>query len=152
MVYFAVRIRGQVGVRPGIKKALDLSGLRRKHTAVVFQETSSNLGMLRKAKDFITFGIGDKETLAALIEKRGRLEGDKRIDKAALKGMKLKDFAELADKIFSGAKLRDYGVKPFFRLHPPKGGFKGSIKRAVTNKGELGDRGEGINLLFKRMI
>ena len=152
MVYLAVRVRGQVGIKPDIRKALELLGMRRKHVAVVLAETPSNLGMLRKAKDYITFGKGTGETLAKLIEKRGRLEGDKRIDPSALKEMKVRDFNEIAEKIFSGAKLKDFGIKRFFRLKPPKGGFKGSIKRAIKNKGELGERGEKINALFEKMI
>ncbi|MEM2203989.1 MAG: 50S ribosomal protein L30, partial [Sulfolobales archaeon] len=43
-------------------------------------------------------------------------------------------------------------VKPVFRLHPPSGGFKGSIKKPYGNGGELGYRGQDINDLIRRMI
>jgi large subunit ribosomal protein L30 len=43
------------------------------------------------------------------------------------------------------------GVKPFFRLHPPKKGYRRSVKRPYNNKGELGYRGEAINELARRM-
>ncbi len=45
------------------------------------------------------------------------------------------------------------GLKPFFRLHPPKGGLKG-IKASYGNGGgDLGYRGgSGINELLRRMI
>lgn len=36
-------------------------------------------------------------------------------------------------------------------LHPPRGGYK-STKKSFTNKGDLGNRGEAINDLVKRML
>jgi len=44
------------------------------------------------------------------------------------------------------------GLKPYFRLHPPKGGFKGSVKKPYNAGGELGYRGSAINDLIMRMI
>jgi len=43
-------------------------------------------------------------------------------------------------------------LKPYFRLTPPKGGFKRTTKRAWTDGGELGYRGDEINKLLRRMI
>jgi len=48
-------------------------------------------------------------------------------------------------------KLWRSGVKPVFRLHPPKGGFKGTIRRPYKSGGELGYRGAAINDLILRM-
>jgi large subunit ribosomal protein L30 len=42
-------------------------------------------------------------------------------------------------------------IKPVFRLHPPKKGFKGTIKRSYKSGGVTGYRGEDINNLIKRM-
>jgi len=36
-------------------------------------------------------------------------------------------------------------------LHPPKGGFKGTIRRPYKSGGELGYRGAAINDLILRM-
>jgi len=44
------------------------------------------------------------------------------------------------------------GVKPVFRLHPPRKGFKGSIKKSYRAGGEAGYRGEAINDLIRRMV
>jgi len=38
-----------------------------------------------------------------------------------------------------------------FRLHPPKKGFKGKVKRGYTAGGVTGYRGEAINDLIKKM-
>jgi len=43
-------------------------------------------------------------------------------------------------------------VKPVFRLHPPRGGFKGSIRKPYGAGGELGYRGAAINELIRRML
>jgi len=63
--------------------------------------------------------------------------------------------AELAEKVVNNEiqyhKLTNYGVKPFFRLHPPSGGFKRSVKKLYP-EGELGYRGKEINELVQRMF
>ena len=43
-------------------------------------------------------------------------------------------------------------LSPVFRLHPPRGGFKGSTKKPYSDGGELGYRGPAINELIRRMI
>ena len=65
-------------------------------------------------------------------------------------------FEDLAKAVVAGeVGIRDLyraGLKPRFRLHPPRGGFKRSLRRAATDGGELGYRGPAINLLVKRMV
>jgi large subunit ribosomal protein L30 len=43
-------------------------------------------------------------------------------------------------------------IKPVFRLHPPRKGYKRSIKRSYKAGGVTGYRGEAINDLIKRMV
>ncbi|RLI23172.1 50S ribosomal protein L30, partial [Candidatus Bathyarchaeota archaeon] len=43
-------------------------------------------------------------------------------------------------------------IKPVFRLHPPRKGFKGKIKKSFKAGGASGYRGEAINELLERMI
>ena len=47
--------------------------------------------------------------------------------------------------------LSDLGLKPFFRLHPPRGGIE-SKKHFGVGKGVLGDNKKNINTLVKRML
>ena len=42
-------------------------------------------------------------------------------------------------------------IKPVFRLHPPKKGFKGKVKRSYAAGGVTGHRGAAISELIKRM-
>ena len=47
--------------------------------------------------------------------------------------------------------MRDVpGLKPLFRLHPPRKGYEG-IKRSFKEGGALGYRAEKINTLLRRM-
>lgn len=71
-----------------------------------------------------------------------------------VKGMlqKAKDYVtwgEASDEVV--AKLKAKGDAPY-RLSPPRGGFKGSIKLQFNQKGALGYRGDKINALILRML
>jgi large subunit ribosomal protein L30 len=154
MTYAAIRVRGTVNIKPDIKKTMELLNLTRANHCVLIEETPSTKGMLQIAKDYVTWGEVEKETLTKLIKERGRLEGDKPITEDHLKtATSYKDIEKLADAIIS-KKLRYKeipNVKPVFRLNPPKKGYEG-IKRAYTKKGALGYRGKDINKLLEKML
>ncbi len=152
-LYIVVRIKGIPGRKPEERKTLELLRLHKKFHAVLVRATPSIKGMLKVVEYVVTYGEIDEETLALLLERRGRLTGNKRVTKEYLEKIGFKDFRELARAILEGKvdirKLPDF--KPVFRLHPPSGGFKGSIKKHYREGGELGYRGPAINELIKRM-
>ncbi|HLC50980.1 MAG TPA: 50S ribosomal protein L30 [archaeon] len=143
----AIRIRGTVGVKGDIAYALENIKLFKKNHAVLLKEEPSQLGMLHKVKDYVTFGKISDQMLQKLLEKRGRV-GKMRL-KEAMKQLGYPSVDALAKDINSGKKIE--GLKPVFALSPPSGGFKGSTKDSYP-KGELGNRKEAINDLLKRMI
>ena len=154
MVYAVVRVRGTVNVRHDIKKTLEMLRLNRVNHCVLVEENESYKGMLQKAKDYITWGEIEKDTLVELIKKRGRLIGDKPLDDDYVKSAtSYKSIEELAEAIIEGKiKYRELPeIKPLFRLSPPRRGYEG-IKRAYTVGGALGYRGKDINDLIKRML
>ena len=53
--------------------------------------------------------------------------------------------------IDSKVKLVDVGIKPVFRLHPPRKGYE-DIRLSFNEGGSLGYRGEEIKDLAKRML
>ncbi|MHA2242253.1 MAG: uL30 family ribosomal protein, partial [Candidatus Thorarchaeota archaeon] len=55
-VILAIRVRGQVRVRPQIETALNKLLLGRLHQARVLKTTPSIQGMITKVKDYITWG------------------------------------------------------------------------------------------------
>ncbi|WP_054839846.1 50S ribosomal protein L30 [Thermococcus sp. JCM 11816] len=152
-----IRLRSGIRARGGeVRDTLAMLRLHRINHLVIVDDTPSYRGMIQKVKDYITWGGEiDKETLAKLLRKRGgRLIGNKPITDEYVKeklGMTIEEFAE---KVVNGEmKLRDLpNIKPVFRLHPPRGGLKGSKKRSFKEGGALGYRGEKINELIERML
>ncbi len=66
-----ILIRGLAKVNTDIKDTLFMLGLRKKHTCVIKEDTPSTMGMIKKAKDYITWGTVDDETLSLLEKKMG---------------------------------------------------------------------------------
>ena len=71
----AILIRGTIGARQDIKDTIKMLKIHRKNYCAVFPDTPIHKGMMRKAKDYITFGEIDAETYNLLEEKRGKKKG-----------------------------------------------------------------------------
>jgi len=136
----AIRLRGRVGVRKEIQDTLKLLGLRKKFSCCVVPEDKTYLGMLKKAKDYITYGEIDEDTLRELIEKRF---------KRTPSNLRKIGNAKSSDEILN--KVLNEKISLHFNLHPPRGGLR-SIKLAYKQGGDLGYRGKAINELIKRML
>jgi large subunit ribosomal protein L30 len=65
-----VRIRGSIDVNTQILDTLKMLHLWKKNSCIVFVPSASAMGMLIKAKDYITWGEINQETLSLLTEKR----------------------------------------------------------------------------------
>jgi len=65
----AIRVRGETGVRKDIKDTLKFLNLHKKNFCVLLEKNPSTIGMLKKAKDFITWGDASKDS-TELIKKR----------------------------------------------------------------------------------
>ena len=155
VLYAIIRIRGTIDVPPKIKETLRKLNLTRKFSATIYPKSSSLEGMLKVVKDWVTWGEIDESTLKELILRKGELQGGKKISEESLKSITGKGIDELVKDLLNGRmqwhKLAP-AVKPVFRLHPPKKGFKGSIRKPFNAGGELGYRGSEINHLILRMI
>ena len=154
MAYVVIRVRSIPDVNRDIAHTMDLLGLNRVNHAVVVPETDSIKGMLQKAKDYVTWGEVDQETLAAMIRARGRVAGDDSVTDDYLK--ERSEFATVEDMakaiIENDYRMKDVdGAKSVFRLHPPVKGYEGN-KRSFQNGGALGYRGAKINDLINRML
>jgi large subunit ribosomal protein L30 len=150
---FVVRIRGGVDAKKTVEATLTMLRMEKNNYATIIRESPSYLGMLRKVKDYVTWGEPTIETLNFLLEKRGKLIGDEKITNDAIKELGYESLDKIATAIQAGELEFSHinGVKPFFRMHPPKKGFKRTVKRPYNDHGELGYRGEAINELIKRM-
>ena len=136
-----IRISGQVDVPGKIEEALYKLKLRRKYASVLINPSPEKLKLLKKIRDYIAYGNINKETLKKLIEKRAEFKGAKKnID---------------AEKIILELEknsLEKLGLKPFFRLHPPRGGIDSKKHFGTSKKAVLGDNREKINDLVRRML
>lgn len=65
-----VRVRGSIGVMKEIKDTLNMLRLYNKNNCVVVPNTPAYLGMIKKVKDYVTWGEIDDKTLNLLKEKR----------------------------------------------------------------------------------
>jgi LSU ribosomal protein L30P len=152
-MYAVIRVRGRAGVNADVVQTLKYLRLTRINHLVLLPKNKYVEGMLRKAKDYITWGEIDKDTLVELLQKRGRLVGDKPIDMEYLQKNNFSSFEELADAILEKKVIYSKlpYIKPIFRLNPPRGGYK-NTKRSVKEDGDLGYRQKEINKLIKRMM
>lgn len=133
-----IRIRGMVDVNSDMAETLFRMRIRRKYAAVLMEDNVENRKLLKKARDFISYGTISKEMLERLINERGKATDGKKIDaKKIIEGLEKK-------------KLGELGLKPFFRLHPPRGGIE-TKKHAGVGKGVLGEN-KKINELVEKML
>ena len=156
-LYFALRIRGAPGMKRKILDTLKMLRLHKVNHGVLIWGTKSYKGMLTKCKDYISFGEIDEKTLIRLLRVRGRVEGNKPLTEEYLKKLTgFKTFNDLSKALISGEKqYREndvYKIKPVFRLHPPRKGYRGTIKKHYTEGGTLGYVGIYINDLIYKML
>lgn len=152
----AVRLRGTASDNPDVQRTMESLKLQRTFQARLLDNTPSNLGMLRSAKVLVAWGEVNPDMLGRVLEKRGERDSADGLDDSFLRLLGKSSFEDLATSIVAGEtslhELLRAGLKVPFRFHPPRGGFKRSLRRAATDGGELGYRGSDINVLAKRMI
>jgi large subunit ribosomal protein L30 len=156
MVFLVIRARSDRGVTVKIRDTMGMLNLTRVNHATILPNAPTYIGMLSKAKDYITWGEIDSDMISNLLKERGRMIGDKPVSDAVIKdNSKYSTIDAFAKALVSGeASMKDVdGLKPVLRLHPPRGSKGwGGIKRSYTVGGALGFRGEAISDLVSRMM
>ncbi|MDR2966765.1 MAG: 50S ribosomal protein L30 [Methanobacteriaceae archaeon] len=154
-MFLVIRVRGTTGVNRDIADTLKMLRLHRINHAVLVEDNPSYKGMLQKAKDYITWGEVDNDTLSEIISKRGEFIGGIRVTNEILAELTentgCSSIEELANSLINGnVKAVDIDMKPVFRLHPPRKGYEG-IRLSINEGGSLGYRGKLINNLASKM-
>jgi large subunit ribosomal protein L30 len=148
-----IRVRGVSDIFKKIKATLQMLHLTRNYHATLISNKPSYLGMLIKAKNYLTWGEISKENIVLLLKARGKLIGNKEINDKYAQEIGYKSLDDLAIAIYNleveYAHLPN--IKPMFRLHPPKKGFKRKVKKSFSSGGVTGYRGKTINELVKKM-
>jgi large subunit ribosomal protein L30 len=151
---FLVRVRGRVNISKEKDNVFRMLHLPREYHGTIIDNRPSYLGMIQKIKDYSTWGEVFQNSISLLLTKRGRLKGNKKLtDQFAREILGYKSIEDLAKAIndFKISIKEVHGLKPVFRLHPPKGGFRNKKNKAYP-KGELGYRGENIKKLIFQMV
>jgi large subunit ribosomal protein L30 len=149
-----VQLRGEVNMSQDVRDTLKMLNLHSSNHVTFVPETDTYRGMITKVNDYVAFGEPSVETVATLLRRRGEPEtGDGDIDDAwVADNTDYADVDALAEALVDEeTTLRDEGLAPVVRLHPPRGGHDG-IKHPVIEGGQLGrHETEDIDALLEAM-
>ena len=150
-----IRMTGDVALNRDLKDTFRMLRLYKKNNCVVVPNTPQYVGMIERLREKSTWGEIDEPTLKLLLEKRARVSNNQMMTAEYLKQHGKTDFDSLSKDIFNFKKeIKDIpGLKPFFKLKPPTGGFeRKGVKEQFSLGGALGYRKDGINILIRKMI
>jgi large subunit ribosomal protein L30 len=148
-----VNLHGQINSSAPVRKALNELWVAKKFSASVVTDDVPTVGMLRLCKDYVAWCPVSEELLTDLLKKRGMVSAARSLDVATLKDLGCKKHEDLAAKMVKDQTRLSAveGVLPYFRLAPPKGGFKRSLRRQATERGLLGNN-PNLDAIVRRMI
>jgi large subunit ribosomal protein L30 len=156
MTWAVVRVRGGIHAERSLNATMKHLHLTRPNHAVILPEREELKGMIHKVQGYVTWGPVSAPTVEALLKSRAYLEGGERLDTAkppATTGVK--DFKGLSELVLKEGSSGVPGLKPLFRLKPPKGGWR-STKKPYTLGGALGYRDpltkDNMDVLLTRML
>jgi len=149
-----VQLRGEVDMRASVEDTLSMLNLHRVNHATLVPETDTYAGMIAKVNDYVAYGEPSLETVKTLVSKRAEpIEGDADVDDEwVAENTDYDDVDALARALYNEeTTLRDEGLSPVLRLHPPRGGHQG-IKQPQSEGGQLGKQSTGqVDDLLERM-
>jgi large subunit ribosomal protein L30 len=140
-----VQLRGEVNQSQGVRDTLGMLNLHRVNHCTFVPETETYRGMITKVNDWVAHGEPSVETVELLLEKRAEpAKGDAAVDEEWLaEHTDYDSFGALAEALMNEeTTLREQGLSPTLRLHPPRGGHDG-LKKTVKEGGQLGKHANG---------
>ncbi|MFB6105825.1 MAG: 50S ribosomal protein L30 [Halobacteriaceae archaeon] len=135
-----VQLRGEVDMRGEVQDTLGMLNLHRVNHCTFVPDSESYRGMVAKVNDYVAYGEPSVETVETVLATRGEpAEGDADVDDEwVAANTDYDDVAALAAALVDEeTTLREQGLSPVLRLHPPRGGH-GGVKHPTTDGGELG--------------
>jgi large subunit ribosomal protein L30 len=152
MVILAVRMKGTVNIPYWARSTLNYLNLNSKFSATLLPESEDYFGMLRKVAQIVAWGKVDESVVRELMMGRGKMAGSVPLTEANVPG----EFGSVDNLVKSivenKVKLSELkSMKPFFRLSPPRGGFKRKGKKQFTDGGILGNNND-LPKLVRRML
>jgi large subunit ribosomal protein L30 len=138
-----IRITGLVGMKRECEETFNRLRLRTKFSCVVLKENAQTLGMLKDVKDFVAFGTIDEKMLTKMIAARGKKIGNVKAKFSETES------AKIAKEFVAGKSFEELKVRPWFGLHPARGGINSKLHYP---RGVIGNHKEKINELIERML
>jgi len=134
-----VQLRGEVNISTDVEDTLDMLNVGRVNHCTLVPETDAYEGMITKVNDYVAHGEPSETVVATLLRRRGQTaEDDEVTDEWVAENTDYGDVDELAAALVSEeTTLRDEGLSPVLRLHPPRGGHDG-VKKPTKESGQLG--------------
>lgn len=135
-----VQIRGEVNMEQSVRDTLSMLNIHKVNHATFVPETETYRGMVTKVNDYVAHGVPSKDVVVTLLRTRAEpLEGKATVDDEWVsENTDYDSIEDLADAVYAEeTNLREQGLSPVLRLHPPRKGHKG-IKHVTKEGGELG--------------
>ena len=135
-----VQIRGEVDMTRETQDTLEMLNLHRVNHATLVPDSDAYRGMITKVNDYTAYGEPSQDVLETLIERRAEpLEGSGDVDDEWVADeTDYDDVSDLAGALLDDeTTLREQGLSPVLRLHPPRGGHDG-LKHPTKEGGQLG--------------
>lgn len=135
-----VQIRGEVDMTQSTKDTLEMLNIHRVNHCALVPDGDTYRGMITKVNDYTAYGEPSQDVLETLLRKRAEpAEGSDDVDDEwVADNTDYDDVADLASALLDDeTTLREQGLAPVLRLHPPRGGHDG-LKHPVAEGGELG--------------
>jgi len=141
-----------VNTRAPVRTTLDQLRLARRFNATIVPNDAVHLGMLQLAKEHVAWCKLDSGIAKKLLDSRAEISTGNRVAEATI-AKEYGSFAEIASKLENGELGLNSinGIRAFFRLNPPRGGFKRSIRRQYRDGGILGPN-EELSTLVEKML
>jgi large subunit ribosomal protein L30 len=149
-----VQIRGEVNISGDVQDTLEMLNLHAVNQCTFVPETDAYRGMITKVNDYVAHGEPSADVVATLIRRRGEPEtGSGEVtDEWVAEETDYADVDALAAALVDEeTTLREQGLAPSLRLHPPRGGHDG-LKHPTVEGGQIGNHTtEEIDRLLEAM-
>jgi large subunit ribosomal protein L30 len=147
-----VNLRGLVNTRAPVRTTLEQLKVGRRFNATIVPDDDVHRGMLNLAKEHVAWCELSGDIAEKLLMGRSEKSTGTRVSESDISKTH-GSFREIASALEQGKiKLNSIEeIRPFFRLSPPRGGFKRSIRRQYRDGGILGPN-EMLASLVEKML
>ena len=135
-----VQLRGDVNMSEATHDTLKMLNIHSVNHCAFVPETDTYRGMITKVNDYVAHGEPSADVVETLLRTRAEPEeGSATVDDDWIaEHTDYDDVSALAEAVVGEeTTLREQGLSPVLRLHPPRGGHKGQ-KHVTKEGGQLG--------------